>query len=287
MKRRYIIAACVVLGLPILSVLFVAAATSTAWGEAWVRDFVARAVSDAIPGAVTVESLNDISLMPPGRISADVWNVVFTTDEKPVIQVEHARITYSWIALLGGEILIDEASVNGGTVTVELTPDGGVYLGETFHDGSAAKTTGAPMTIALRRMRARDMNVLVRLPEQLIHVEDVVGTVDVLRVPNSSAIAVELSEVSGVVSKPNILGSKLKLANTSGTIAGAGPAVVELDVEGGFMKADIRGSFRYVPTADPPVEISIDPQGAAARLVANLADFKTMFGDQVSIEVRE
>lgn len=260
--------------------LLALALLNTRVGERAVTRLVEQIVTQAIPGHMTVHSLDVIEVLsPPGIVRARAIDARFFAPQgAEVIHVEHAIVEFDALALLHRDIRLRRARVNGGGVTIEPNGTGGTLIEMAFHSPSNAHSNRSRPDISLQELRVQ--NIQLRAPlgeERTLELRELEGVVEVTVRADDPGVVVNLQKIGGIMEQPRILGSQLHLIDATGTVRGKREEVVRLACHATVGGGAVQGTFRFQPHAEQPAQLSVRPDG----LVANVATMVAMVQDAV------
>ncbi len=289
LKRKIGLGVALIVGTPLLALVGGLASLNTRAGEEAVRQVVERIVTGAIPGRMSVHTIDVIEVLsPPGIVRARAIDVRFVTPEgAEVIHVEHAVVEFDALALLRGSARLRSAEVNGGVVTLEPDGSGGTLIEAAFNGGAKGRSTSPGVDIELQQLFVRNMRFLAKLsPTDTLELREITGVVEVIVRAEEPGVIVKLDEIAATLESPRILGFRLKVIDATGAIRGAHDEVVQLAFHASVGDGQLRGTFSFQPDAEQPAKVAVHADG----LLANIATMGVMlqdvgFGGKLAIEL--
>jgi len=293
------VAGAILGGLVALSL--VVALLHTSWGLEQTSQKLEGAVSETIPGDMTVGALEDLDMMSPvGMISATANDLIFThPDGREVVRLDEVRLHFDPFALLSRKLQIEGADIDGGTVTITPGADGRTTLENAFDEGKAKKSGGGgggeggsggggarPYTLDFRAMNVENMTLEIPLESKRFELRELEGFVGIFQTRRAPGVTVRFEEVSGLMREPTYLGDAPEMRHIQGEVLGERDQVVDLAFVANLIDGRLEGEFAYYPDRDKKVQLTLDPKAELNALAASVASLRAALGGTVAIDVK-
>jgi hypothetical protein len=257
----------------------------TAPGRRALAGALERAVSDAIPGTMTIGSIETLGWCEP--VVRDLR--FHHPSGKLILLVKRATIDVDVPALLRGRVAFHRARVQGGYLSIAAQPDGRTDLEATFDDGAPRKPgeRGGYLELQMRSIFVDDMTAVLRPSrDRAFRLRNVQGFVAITHVGTPGA-RVRLDRIAGELETPEFLGEHLTITHADGWVHGEEPQVLDLDLETQLGSGELDGHLAYYDRAETPVGLELEPKaGPLPELAALAADAQSWFTDTLDVNVR-
>jgi len=277
----------------LVALLLVVALLHTSWGLEKTSQKLEGAVSETIPGGMTVGALDDLDIMSPvGTISATANNLIFThPDGREVVRLDEVRLHFDPFALLSRKIQIEGADIDGGTVTITPGANGRTTLENAFDEGKAKKSGGGgggarPYTLDFRAMNVENMTLEIPLESKRFELRELQGFVGIFQTRRAPGVTVKFEKMSGVMHEPTYLGDAPEMRHIEGEVLGERDQVVDLAFEAHLIDGRLEGEFAYYPDRDKKVQLTLDPKAELNALAAFVANLRADLGGTVAIDLK-
>lgn len=246
-------------------------------GRRLVKYGLERLVSDNIPGAMQITSLDEFSLK---RVVAREVRF-YHADGRLLILAKHAIVVPDWGLAMKGMIGFEKADVDGGFVVLSMDPNGKLSLENTMNKPTSPGEHSDPyggVFYELRAMHVQHLTVFLKLAKQFdqYKVEDVEGFVGVNRV-DTPGVQIVVNDLNGRID-PEVAGAKVTLRDVSGWIHGEAKEVMRFDAKLGVGSGILNTHVGFWDREKDKLTIRIDKTkgieaSAMALLIRALSDF--------------
>lgn len=235
-----------------------------------------RLVSDNIPGAMQITSLDEFSL---SRVVAREVRF-YHTDGRCLILAKHAVVIPDWGLAMKGMLGFKSADIDGGYFVLSMDPNDKISVENTMNGPTPPGKPNDPyggVFYELRAMHVQHLTVYLKLSKQFEYrIEDVEGFVGVNRV-DTPGVQVVLNSMNGRI-EPEIAGSKVSLRDVSGWIHGKAKEVIRMQAKLGVGSGILDTHVGYWDREKDKLTIRVDKSKgveavAMAWLIRALAGF--------------
>jgi hypothetical protein len=253
-------------------------------GRRVLADAIERIASDAIPGKMTIGSIESVGWFEP--IVRDLR--FFHPDGGLILHAKRAAIDLDVTALLHGELAFHRARVEGGYLLIAAQPDGRTGLEATFDDGVPSKPDERDdyLHMQMRSIFVDDMTTVFRpSKDHTFRLRNVQGFVAISHVDTPGA-QVRLDRIAGELETPKFLGEHLTITHADGWVHGKEKQVIDLDLETQLGSGELDGHLAYYDRKKTPVELELDPkEGLLPQLSTAAVEAQSWFTDTIDVKV--
>jgi hypothetical protein len=146
----------------LLAIAAVQILSRTEWGQERVRNLALGWLQDAVAGEVRIGRLSGGGLLTGVTIHDFA---IIDSLGRPFVQADSAEVSYDWMTLLGGSIVLNRATLYGPNISIEKLPGDSLWNFErVFPDTTPGESTAARSLIMFESARIRGGVVAVRRP---------------------------------------------------------------------------------------------------------------------------
>jgi hypothetical protein len=255
--------------------------TSTTSGKGWVKERIEQAVTDNIPGRLTIGEIVDLG---PPLIAKDVR--FYHYDGRVVLLCEHAEVEPDIGEALQGRLGFKRAAVDGGRIVLSPDPDGRVALeaavDKPVPPGQPHDPHGG-LHYNLQSMHVQDFRVEAKISDLAdFKVDGVEGFIGIRRVETSGTV-VNLEKISGRVS-PDFLGQRTEIKKLDGWVHGKLKHVAQMDALMSIGDGELKTKLNVYDREKKPISVEISRASGAADFLATVGDFAGgLLGDSLEV----
>lgn len=213
------------------------------------NDFIAartqELINKKIPGHAKIAELRHVEGY---RFRAKKVEFYPPDRKQPVLDLDGVHITLDPASITKGELIAPHASVQSGTVRLQLAASERTTLEETFdapNDPSAKPGSSNPFGVHFRKIEVNDTRFLVDLNNFKFRARKLRGSIELERDPKAAGVVLTINELDGQHTHPKLIGIQFALRDLSGKIRGGQDQVVTLEGSGHSENNDVPFRLRY------------------------------------------
>jgi hypothetical protein len=146
----------------VLAIAVVQLLSRTGWGQARVRDLALGWLQDRVAGEVTLGRVSGGGLLS-GVVIHDF--AILDSLGRTFVRADSAEVAYDLMTLIGGSVVLDDATIYGPVVNLELLPGDTLWNFERiFPDTTPGRSTPSRSLIMFEQARILDGVVAIRRP---------------------------------------------------------------------------------------------------------------------------